>query len=270
MAKALSREQRTFYEREVYLFPLPCLTRDECTEARASLAAFERNAGMNAGQIVFKGHLAFPWSYRLAAHPAILNPVEDVIGPDIMVFASKFWIKGGRDGSFVTWHQDSAYFGIEPVELVSVWVALTDSTSANGCVRALPGTHRGPTHRHVERTGDKNLLARGQRIENIDDSGAVDFELAEGQFSMHDVHLVHGSLPNESGEPRIGLAFFYIGPQVRSTLGRRSAHLVRGEDRYGHWDADPAPRFDGDPLILEHARGAQRRYTDKSVPQEAE
>jgi non-haem Fe2+, alpha-ketoglutarate-dependent halogenase len=270
MSTALTRAQREFYEREGYLCPLPCLTREETARARASLAAFERDHGMSAGQVVFKGHLTFPWSHALASHPAILDPVEALIGPNIMVFASKFWIKGGRDGSFVSWHQDSAYFGIDPVELVSVWVALTDSTVANGCVRAIPRSHKGPAYGHVERKGDGNLLARGQRIEDIDDSGAVDFELSEGEFSMHDVHLVHGSLPNESGDPRIGLSFFYIAPHVRSTLGRRTAHLVRGVDEYGHWDPDPAPRFDGDPLILEHARGAQRRYTDESVPQEAE
>lgn len=271
MGKALSEAQREFYEREGYLCPLPCLSAAAAREARESLARFRIATGMSAGDIVFKGHLAFPWSYELASHPAILDPVEDIIGPDILVFASKFWIKEAGDGAFVTWHQDSAYFGIDPVELVSVWVALTDSNPGNGCVRAIPGTHKGPTLYHVERTGDRNLLARGQRIEaGIDEATAVDFDLRTGQFSMHDVRLVHGSLPNEGASPRIGLAFFYIPTHVRSILGRRSAQLVRGVDEYGHWDPDPAPRFEGDPLILEHATGARRRYVDNAVPQEAD
>lgn len=271
MANALTAAQREFYEREGYLCPLPCFSAEAAGQACDSLARFRDATGMSAGDIVFKGHLAFPWSYELAAHPAILDPVEDIIGRNILVFASKFWIKEGGDGAFVTWHQDSAYFGIDPVELVSVWVALTDSTRANGCVRAVPGTHRGPTLHHVERTGDRNLLARGQRIEQgLDEATAVDFVLRPGQFSMHDVRLVHGSLPNEGAGARIGLAFFYIPTHVRSTLGRRSAHLVRGVDEYSHWDPDPAPRFEGDPLILEHAMGARKRYVDKSVPQEAD
>jgi ectoine hydroxylase-related dioxygenase (phytanoyl-CoA dioxygenase family) len=271
MLKALTQAQRDFYDREGYLCPLPCLTAEAAGEARASLTRFRNATGMSAGDIVFKGHLAFPWSFELASHPAILNPVEDIVGPNILVFASKFWIKEAGDGGFVTWHQDSAYFGIEPVELASVWVALTDSTPANGCVRAIPGTHKGPTLRHVERKGDRNLLARGQRIDRgIDETAAVDFVLRVGEFSMHDVRLVHGSLPNEGAGPRIGLAFFYIPAHVRSTIGRRSAHLVRGEDAYRHWDPDPAPRFDGDPRILEHAMGARERYVDESVPQEAE
>lgn len=269
--KALTEAQRAFYRREGYLCPLPCMTAAEAAAALDSVARFKAATGMSAGDIVFKGHLAFPWSYRLAAHPAILDPVEDIIGPDILVFASKFWMKEAGDGGFVTWHQDSAYFGVEPVELVSVWVALTDSSQANGCVRAIPGTHLGPTLRHVERKGDRNLLARGQRIESgLDESAAVDFALRPGEFSMHDVHLVHGSRANEGAGPRYGLSFFYIAPHVRSTVGRRTAHLVRGTDRFGHWDPDPAPRFDGDPLILEHALGAKRAYTDKSARQEAD
>jgi len=272
MLKSMTPARRDFYDREGYLCPLPCLSHDAAAQARESLTRFRAATGMSAGDIVFKGHLAFPWSYELAADPAILDPVEDIAGPDILVFASKFWIKEAGDGGFVTWHQDSAYFGIEPVELVSVWVALTDSTRANGCVRAIPGTHRGPTLRHVERRDDrKNLLARGQRIEDgIDEARAVDFELSVGQFSMHDVRLVHGSLPNEGAGPRIGLAFFYIPTHVRSTIGRRTAHLVRGEDRYGHWDPDPAPRFEGDPLVLAHAMGAKKGYVAETLQQEAD
>jgi ectoine hydroxylase-related dioxygenase (phytanoyl-CoA dioxygenase family) len=270
MTRLLTPAQRAAYERDGYIAPLDCLTTDRTRAMRESLDAFERDSGMSAAEIVFKGHLAFTWSHALARDPAILDAVEDLIGPNILVFASKFWIKGGRDGAFVSWHQDSAYFGIEPVELASVWVALTDSNAENGCVRAIPGSHKGPVLRHVERKGDGNLLARGQRIEEFDDSGAVDFTLKEGQFSVHDVHLVHGSLPNGSGAPRIGLSFFYIPPHVRSTVGRRAADLVRGVDEYGHWDQDPAPRFDGDPLILDYAGGAHRDYTREDVTQEAE
>jgi non-heme Fe2+,alpha-ketoglutarate-dependent halogenase len=269
MSGILTPEQKAFYEEQGYLCPFDCLSADETAEMRKSLAAFGDKQGMSAAEIVFRGHLVFPWAHKMARNPAILDVVEDLIGPDIMVFASKFWIKEGRAGTFVSWHQDSAYFGIEPVELASIWVGLTDSNVANGCVRAIPGTHKGPVLRHVERKGDGNLLARGQRLEDIDESNAVDFELKAGQFSVHDVRLVHGSLPNESGAPRIGLAFFYIPPHVRSTVGRRSADLVRGEDKYGHWDQDPAPRFDGDPAILDYVGAVREHYTRAGAEQEA-
>jgi len=200
----------------------------------------------------------------------MLFVIEDLIGPNILAFASKFWIKRGGDGTYVSWHQDSAYFGLEPHDLVTAWVALTDSTVDNGCMKVIPGSHLGPAHSHVETYHDKNLLARGQAIEGIDDSLAVDLTLEAGQFSRHHERIVHGSLANRTGEARIGLALFFIPTHVCSTLGRRTASLVRGVDDYGHWDPDPAPRFDRDPLILDHMRAAHARYHDRSVAQEAE
>ena len=270
MPKVLTDEQVAFYGTQGYLFPLPCLSADEAAWMRGELDRFEREEGMSAGRFHFKGYLFFKWSFELASHPAILDAVEDLIGPNILVFASKFWIKGGGDGSYVSWHQDSAYFGLEPHELIGAWVALTDSTRANGCVRVLPGSHLGPSHSHVETYHDRNLLARGQAIEGLDESIAVDMELRAGEFSLHHERMVHGSLPNESGAPRIGLAFFYIPTHVRSTLGLGTARLVRGVDDYGHWKPDPAPARDRDPAIMDYMRAQHDRYTDPTVPQEAQ
>lgn len=269
MPKVLTDEQVAFYKAQGYLFPLPCLEPDEVAWMRGELDRFEREEGMSAGRFHFKGYLFFKWSYALASNPAILDAVEDLIGPNILVFASKFWIKGPSDGAYVSWHQDSAYFGLEPHELVAAWVALTDSTRTNGCVRVLPGSHLGPSHSHVETYHEKNLLARGQAIEGLDESRAVDLELKAGQFSLHHERLVHGSLPNGTGDPRIGLTLFYIPSHVRSTLGPGTARLVRGVDAHGHWKPDPAPARDRDPMILDYMRRQHDRYVDPTVPQEA-
>lgn len=270
MGRVLSQEQVDFYKSYGYLSPFRALSSAEARVMREGVDRFEGEEGFSVGSIHFKGHLCFTWSFELARNPAILDVVEDLIGPDILAFASKFWIKQGRDGAFVSWHQDSAYFGLEPHEQVTAWVALTDATIANGCMRVIPGSNRGPAHRHVETNHEKNLLARGQRIDGIDEASAVDLELKIGEFSLHHEHTVHGSLANETGEARIGLALFYIPTHVRSTIGRRTALLVRGVDAYNHWDTDPAPRFDRDPLILEHMRAAHRCYTDRAVSQEAD
>ncbi len=269
MARALDAERIAFYRSQGYLAPLPGIAPGEAAAMCESLAEFERREGVSAGSVHFKGHLCFTWSHALASRPDILDAVEDLIGPDILVFASKFWIKSGRDDAHVSWHQDSAYFGLEPHTLATVWIALTPSDRGNGCLRVLPGSHLGPAHRHNETYAADNLLARGQAIEGLDESTAVDIELAAGEFSIHHERTVHGSLPNRSGAPRIGLGLFYIPPSVRSTLGRRSAQLVRGVDRFDHWDADPVPRRDRDPEILAHIGAAQRRYRDRSVVQEA-
>ncbi len=265
----IAPEQVAFYREHGYAAPFRALEARETAAMRGSLDAFEAAHGLSAGDIHFKGHLCFTWSHALAARPEILDVVEPLIGPDILVFASKFWIKPGQSGRYVSWHQDSAYFGLEPHALAAVWVALTDSNRDNGCLRVIPGSHRGPAHWHRETHAADNLLARGQTIEGLDESAAVDLELREGEFSVHHERTVHGSLPNRTDRPRIGLTLFYIPTSVRSVIGRRSATLVRGADKFGHWDEDPAPAVDGDPAILEYMRSAQRRYRDPAVAQEA-
>ena len=269
MPKTLNSNQVEFYGRNGYLFPFRCLASDKTDAMCESLDAFEREEGYSVGSLHFKGHLCFQWSWELTRNPAILDAVEDLIGPDILVFASKFWIKGGGDGSYVSWHQDSAYFGLEPPQLVAARIALTDSTPDNGCMRVIPGSHNGAAFTHVETFHDKNLLARGQTIEMVDESTAIDLVLGAGEYSLHHERILHGSLPNRSDRQRIGLTLFFIPTSVRSTVGRRTASLVRGVDDYGHWDVDPVPTRDRDPEILAHMRAAHKRYHDRSVSQEA-
>lgn len=137
-------------------------------------------------------------------------------------------------------------------------------------MQVIPGSHRGKAFSHVETFDEKNLLARGQTIEEIDDSGAVDLVLKAGQFSCHHERIVHGSPPNATDAKRIGLALFYFPTHVKSTIGRRPADLVRGTDEYGYWDADPAPTADRDERVLAHIREASARYTDPRYAQEAQ
>ena len=265
----LSTEQISRYREQGYLAPFRGIEKSDATAMLHDLDVFHARTGGSAGNINVKGHLCFRRSYDLCFEPRILDVVEDLIGPDILAFGSRFWIKPGDDGSFVSWHQDSAYFGLEPHELVTVWLALTDSNSENGCVRVLPGTHLGTAHSHVETYQEKNLLARGQAITDVDASGAVDLVLEQGQFSCHHERIVHSSEPNRTSDPRIGVAFFYIPAHVRSTIGRRSAFLVRGVDRHGHWDPDPVPEANPDLHILEHVMAANARYRDPTYAQEA-
>ena len=270
MERTLTAAQVSSYEENGFLLPFDALTPGETADMLHDLAAFERTQGHSAGDINMKGHLVFRRSYEISRHPRILDVVEDLIGPNILAFASRFWIKPGRDGSYVSWHQDSAYFGLDPHDLVTVWLALTDSNSANGCLKMLPKSHRGEARTHIETFNKKNLLARGQVIEGVDETDAVELELRAGQFSCHHERIVHGSDANNTTEARIGLGIFYIPTHVRSTLGRRTACLVRGVDEYGHWDADPVPQADCDLDILAHTREAGARYVDPKYRQEAD
>jgi non-heme Fe2+,alpha-ketoglutarate-dependent halogenase len=176
--------------------------------------------------------------------------VEDLIGPDILLMGSPLFAKQARDPRFVSWHQDSAYFGLNPHAEVTAWVAFTDSNETNGCVRVMPRSHRAGDFQHEERAEADNMLARGQTITGLDEAKAVDLVLKAGEFFLHQERTVHGSHANRSDDRRIGLAYFYFPAHVRSQGPRRSALLVRGVDRHGHWDADPLPRCDLDALCM--------------------
>jgi non-haem Fe2+, alpha-ketoglutarate-dependent halogenase len=269
MPKVLTDDQISFYRDNGYLVPFDGVDASDAAAMCDDLDAFERDEGMRASEIIVKGHLCFRRSFEFSRHPAILDVVEDLIGPNIMTLSSRFWMKPGQDGSFVSWHQDSAYFGLDPHELVTVWLALTDSTPENGCVRVLPGSHLGKAYSHVETYDEKNLLARGQSIEEIDDSGAADLVLRAGQFSCHHERIVHGSAANDTDAMRIGIGIFYFPAHVKSTIGRRPADLVRGVDVNDNWDIDPTPTEDRDQRILAHVREAGERYVDPQYRQEA-
>ena len=117
-----------------------------------------------------KAHILFPWMIELGTTPALLDAVEDLIGPDIMLTISAVWVKNGNDPSFTTWHQDSAYFGFEPLDVWGAWVGLTDSLVEHGCLRYKPGSHLKDEMAHIETWEERNLLARGQLIPEFDET----------------------------------------------------------------------------------------------------
>jgi ectoine hydroxylase-related dioxygenase (phytanoyl-CoA dioxygenase family) len=180
------------------------------------------------------------------------------------------WAKNARDPAFVTWHQDSAYFGYEPMDVWGAWVGLTDSLIEHGCLRYLPGTHLRPEMRHIETYHQDNLLQRGQQIPDFDETGAVDAEVRAGEATLHHFRLAHSSKPNASAHRRIGILFVYCPTHVRPTLGRYPARLVRGSNRYDHWDVDPLPKADLDPEAVAYFERFLGRYNDPAVRSEAE
>ena len=271
MPKVLTDSQIRCYRENGYVSPIRAIDEAEAAECRRRLEAYEAEIGARADtKLHFKVHLYFDWLWKLTRSPAILDAVEDLIGPNMAVFSSKFWIKDARDSRFVSWHQDSAYFGLDPHDEVTVWMAVTEVTRDNGCVRVIPGSHLAPAKAHVETYDKNNMLARGQVIEGIDDTQAVDLELRPGEFSIHNERLVHSSLANDSSDRRIGFSWMIIPTHVRSTIGRRSATLVRGEDRHGHWEADPLPTGDRDPVIEQLMHDTFEQYRDRTVKQESQ
>jgi non-heme Fe2+,alpha-ketoglutarate-dependent halogenase len=168
----------------------------------------------------------------------------------------------------ISWHQDHAYFGLKPPTIITAWLALNEVTRHNGCMRVVPGSHQSGTQKHVETYDKDNLLSRGQALTDVDDSKAVDIVLKPGEFSLHHGHLFHSSEPNVSDDRRIGFAMMFIPAHVESTIGRRGATLINGEDRYGHWDHDPRPTRDRDPVIWDLMHQADRHYRDRAHTQD--
>jgi ectoine hydroxylase-related dioxygenase (phytanoyl-CoA dioxygenase family) len=187
--------------------------------------------------------------------------VADVIGPDILCWTTNFFIKEPSSAGFVSWHQDSTYWGLEPADVVTAWVAFTDATPGNGYMQFIPGTHTVDQLPHLDTFHRDNLLSRGQEIAvEVDKSKAVGIGLKAGEMSIHHIKLVHGSEPNRSNDRRIGFAIRYIPTYVRQTKVRDSAMLVRGTDKYHHFDPEPRPQADLDTEALAaHAEAVGRQ-----------
>lgn len=239
------------YAETGYVWPLRAFPAAEAEAARGRFMAYwNRHIGRFAGSLprerfwlTVDTHLALPWVCTLALHPVVLDAVERVLGPDVMVWNTHWFPKFPRDRGYVSWHQDATYWGLRPPLVTTAWIALSPSTVDNGCLQVLPGSQLGESMPQVETYAPDNMLSRGQEIAvEIDPARAVSLELEPGEFSLHHIGIAHGSGPNDSDTPRIGLAVRYIAPQVEQSGPHRDlALLARGSDRYGHFDRVEAP-----------------------------
>jgi non-heme Fe2+,alpha-ketoglutarate-dependent halogenase len=250
--KRLPADAAAWFREHGYYAPVRVMSDAEAAQLRGRLEAHEAAHGRLQGPMRHKSHLLFTWLDELIRHPAILDAVEDLIGPNILVWGSSFFVKERRDASYVSWHQDSTYWGLDPADIVTAWVALSDSTAANGAMRVIPGTHKLDQIAHRDTFAPGNLLSRGQEIAvAVNEAEARMLELKAGEMSLHHVRLIHGSDPNPSDQRRIGFAIRYLPTHVRQVVGLHdSATLVRGEDRYGHFLPEQRPEFDLSPAAL--------------------
>ena len=261
MTKLLTREQIDRYHRDGCVFPVRVMSAADALEIRARLEAFERaHGGPLQGNLQRKSHLLFAWLGDLVRNSKMLDAVEDLYGPDLLCWTTNFFIKEARNPAFVSWHQDSTYWGLNKPDVVTAWVALTPSTVANGAMQFIPGSHTTDQMPHRDTFAADNLLTRGQEIAvDVDESKAVTVVLEPGEISLHHVRLVHGSAANPSGDRRIGFAIRYIPTSVKQLAGEDSATLVRGTDTHRHFELEPRPSSDMEPgFVALHKRIADR------------
>ena len=251
--KKLSAATVEAYERDGILFPLRVMDEATASSMRAKVEALAVAEGGKLSRATNqKPHLLLPWLADLVRHSDVLDPVEDILGPDLLCWASGFFWKQPKDPAFISWHQDSTYWGLSHADIVTAWIALTPSTPESGCMQVVPGTHHREQVAHRDTFAENNLLSRGQEIAvEVNPEEVVDVVLQPGEMSLHHVRLFHGSEPNRSDLPRIGFAVRYIPTYIRQTTAARdSATLVRGQDAFGHFDLEPRPETDFDPTCV--------------------
>ena len=252
MPKCLTAIQIEQYREEGCVFPIRIMSETEATALRGRLEEFERRTGGPlTGDLRHKSHLLFTWLAELVRCHSILDSIEDLHGPDLLCWTTNFFIKEAADPAFVSWHQDSTYWGLSTPDVVTAWVAFTRATEANGAMEYIPGSHKLDQIPHRDTFAKHNLLTRGQEVMvEVDRSQRRIITLHPGEMSLHHVHLVHGSPPNPSSDRRIGFAIRYIPTIVAQLAGDDSATLVRGEDRHNHFMLEPRPTRDLDPEFV--------------------
>jgi hypothetical protein len=278
MPTTLSPTQVDRYARDGFLSPNPALTAEEAAGCLRKLEAFERAVG---GPLTTPGidepyrsrtHVLLKWVHDLVSHRAILDAVEGLIGPDILVYTCTWFIKEPESAAIAAWHQDATYFGLRPYVHVTAWLALTDATAENGCMEFLPGSYRRGQLPHRAGAVAASVNRAGQAVTlDVDDAPAVHAPLRAGQFSLHHTLCLHRSQPNRSSGRRIGLAISYI-PTSAQHLGvvhKMPAMLVRGVDRFGHFKPEPAPAADFDDAARAAYERSYAGYRDAYAEQVA-
>ncbi|MEL6864776.1 MAG: phytanoyl-CoA dioxygenase family protein [Bacteroidota bacterium] len=236
MLKSLQGPQVQRYKDEGALFPIDVLRPEEIRHYRAQVQAMEDYFGRPMKHIeLVHPHVHYPWAYELVRHPRVLDAVEDVLGPNILVHHSTLFCKYPQNDKYIAWHQDGFFMDFEEPQYVTAWVALTESNRQNGCLRVVLNTHR-RKYEHAQVVDEKNMLASGlTMVENVEQTDIRDIELKAGQMSLHHVNLVHCSDANQSDDQRIGFAIRYIAPSVSQSTPHFGVMLVRGADHYQHY-----------------------------------
>lgn len=214
----LTLQQIETYHGNGYLSGIGVMAEDETLQYRNLFDELEAEAGRERAQIGLLGrHFDIKFIWDIAVHPKILDCVEALIGPNVLLLGTHFFCKYGPDEKFVAWHQDLKYWGLEPPEAVTAWYAIDDSDRENGCMRVIPGSHRTGMLEHGKSDREGNLLSVNQEVKigKEDEERAADCILKAGEMSLHDGMLIHGSLPNCSTRRRCGLTLRYIPTHVK-------------------------------------------------------
>ena len=269
--KKLTEQQVAQYWRDGYIFPLDLMSRQEAQIWRQKLEQMEQDyceAKMPRTVNTYKrinAQCVMPFAYELASHPDLLDMVEGILGPDILIYGAEFFIKEASSPHIVSMHQDLTYWGLGATDnLVTAWIALSEVNQESGCMQFVAGSHNHQILPHEDTFAENNLLSRGQEIQvEVKEEEKTDIVLTPGQVSLHHGRTIHGSGPNSSDDRRIGFVIRYVNPTVMQEVAQKDyAMLVRGADRAQHFIHYTPPRtlFAPEHLALyEEMREAQKQ-----------
>ena len=241
------QEAKAQFDREGYAIFRNVLDADLIAETSRHIDwLLEKNPGVRPEQLHHWLMKDDPFWVRLISDPRLLDVAEQFIGPNIALFASHYISKPPFDGQPVLWHQDGSYWPLDPMEVVTLWLAVDRADPENGCMRVIPGTQHTELKAMDAHQDEVSVLGSGISDEFVDESKAVDIILDPGDVSVHHPNVIHGSNANTSPRRRAGLTIRYIPTSTRiiSDEPWPSAFFLRGEKVPGVNDYQPFPLYD--------------------------
>ena len=263
MPRVLTKLQIEQYHDQGFISPIRVISEQEALSIKDELEQVEKEFPEEINSESRNNlHLSFAFLDALAHNKIIVDAIEDLIGPDISLWASVMFIKEPSSKQYVSWHQDATYMGLDSLDFPTPWIALSPSNIETGCMTMIAGSHKTKIQNHEDTFAENNILTRGQVIQDVDESKAVDLILQPGEMSIHHGAVIHGSQPNNSNQRRIGFSLqSYMPNNVKQIVGRNLWTHVRGQKRQ---DDDgmllDRPRFNMDPNTV-----AQRKIANENL-----
>jgi len=244
-----------------YISGIPIISDTTAKKHRDELERAEAQHGKI--HYLAKVHTLFRSPYQLATNAFALDIVEQLIGPDILLFNVTYIIKEAGAASHVSWHQDLTYWGLSHDDQVSMWLALSPATEQTGCMKMIAGSHTQGPIKHSTTEDKNNVLLQGQTVTQVDNNRSTLCPLQPGEASFHHGWTLHASTPNLGTDRRIGVNVQYIAPHVRQTKhDMDTALLVRGKDKYKHFASDTPAVTDFDPEAVKQHKVLQKLYEE--------
>ena len=251
------------YLKDGFVSPVRIISDDEAKTHRTFLEKTEMQLGNMHYQT--KIHTILKSAFKLAIHPNILDIVEKILGPNILLHNSTYIIKEPKSPAFVSWHQDLTYWGFSHDDQVSVWLALSTAEDVSGAMYMIPGSHLEGKKEHKTAEDKNNVLFQSQWVQDFNENKKVLCDLQPGEASFHHGWTVHSSMPNKSDDRRIGFNIQYLATHVKQLKNNTdTAICVKGVDNYNNFGVD-TPAFSDELNLTTVAKQKELQEKYKSI-----